>query len=169
MLCLQEAMRGSEKLYDVIFAEYLFDLDCYLPIAEKLGIPLIGTVTTRSYQWADKAIGISTNPAAIPINMWSPGGTEMTFSKRLLNSWNYLIIEYYSMYTRRLVDEFYQKYFVPELTYKKTVSFIFYNDHASILPHLSVPNAASIAGISVTQAKPLPRVSVLELSYFRIF
>ena len=154
-------MRSSEKLFDVVLGEYLFDFECYLPIAEKLNVPIIATVTLHSLQWADHNIGIPNNPAVMP-SEFDSSSLHMSLVERIRNVWNYIIVDYHSIYIRERIDEFYHQHFAEELLYKKSVSMIFYNNHPSLLPRPYVPNAIDIGGIHVNPARPLPKVSLLS-------
>ena len=94
VLIFQVALNSSEKMYDVMFFEVLTDFVCYLPIAQKLGIPVIGMVTMHGWTLADNAIGVRNNPAVIPVEL---GGMppEMSFLERLENLWDNFVIDYY--------------------------------------------------------------------------
>mgnify|MGYP003729842683 CR=1 FL=1 len=150
----------------MVFAEYLPDIECYLPIAEKLGVPMIATVTMHGLKWADEAIGLHRNPAVIPGDFDSSSETsnvEMSFIQRLNNVYNDLFLSYHHyIFARRKVDNFKRKLFSEELLDKKHVSLIFYNNHYSMLPRNFVPNAIEIGGIHLTPAQPLPKVSKMN-------
>lgn len=133
---------------------------CYLPIAQKLGVPIIGTVTLRSSKMADAAIGFPDNPATIPHEL-SDSKLTMTFIQRLRNVWAHLIMDYFTYYViPTKVNQFYQKYF-PDFKFQdEQISMVFYNFHASILPRPTIPNAVEVGGIHIQPAKPLPQVSL---------
>lgn len=158
---LQEALNSTEKLYDVMFTEMLAAFECYLPIAQKLGIPVIGTVTLRSGLFADQTIGVPNNPAVIPFE-FSNAKPDMNLVERIKNLWNYFVVNYYYLTDIRWkIQKFYQEYFDEDLLYKKDFSLVFYNNHASLLPHSVTPNAIDIGGIHLKPANPLPEVSFI--------
>jgi len=74
-------MKSSEKLYDLIFVELFMEYSCYLPIAEKLQVPVIGTITISGWQIADHAVGAPNNPAAVQV-MFGTYSTEMNLFER---------------------------------------------------------------------------------------
>ena len=157
---LQEIMNTSEKLYDVIFVELLRFYECFLPLAERLGIPVIGTVTFHSWRIADHTVGFPNNPAVIPFELHT-SKVEMNFIERAQNLWNYLTVEFYlKPKISKAVGKFYQQYFTTDLSYKKKVSIAFYNSHASLLPRPAPPNAIDIGGIHLMPARPLPKVII---------
>ena len=121
----------------MLFAEYLFDFECYLPIAKKLDVPMIVTVTMHGFRLADNTIGLPNNPAVIPRDLDCSSDTfsvEMSFTERLDNVWNYLLLDYLYMFFLKKVDKFKRKSFSEELLHKKQISLIFYNNHHSMLP-----------------------------------
>lgn len=142
-----------------MFVELLMAYECYLPIAQQLNIPVIGTVTLHSWKLADKILGIPNNPAIIPLEL-AGSKPEMNFFERIGNLWNYLIVDYY-YYTkiRPMIDEFYEKYFTDDQLYKKDISLIFFNNHQSFLSRSTTSNAIEIGGIHIKPASPLPEVS----------
>lgn len=168
ILILQEALNSTEKLYDVMFFEILLTYKCYLPIAQKLGIPAIGTVTLHSWMFANKAIGLFNNPAVIPLEM-THSEADMNFIERITNVWNYFLAGYY-YYIKipPLIDRYYREFFTEDQLYKKDISLIFYNNHASFLPRTMSPIAIEIGGIHVKAAKPLPKVSSLIVELFSL-
>ena len=86
------------------------DFECYLPIAEKLKIPVIGTVTLHSWQYADHIIGVPNNPAVIPVE-GAGAKPEMNFIERVQNVWNYFVMEYYKIQMRKKHEKLYPEYF----------------------------------------------------------
>ena len=155
----QEALNSTEKLYDIMFVELLVAHECYLPIAEKLGIPVIGTVTLRSWKLADHAIGVPHNPAIIPLEL-TASKPKMSLIERIKNVWDNFIVDFHQRTSvRKAINKFYREFFTEDLLHKKDVSLIFFNNHASLLPRPSIPNAIDIGGVHVQPAKPLPKVS----------
>jgi len=154
---MQEALHSTEKLYDIILAELRMTYECYFPIAARLNIPIIGTTTVLNWRPADFVVGMPHNPAAIPLGLLN-SKPEMNFFERIQNVWNDFIVGYYRRKSRMAVEKFYQKYFSKDLLYKKDISIVFYNNHASLLPRSTPPNVIEIGGFHVQPAKPLPKV-----------
>lgn len=143
-----------------MFVELLMAYECYLPIAQKLNIPAIGTVTHRSWKPADEALGVPSNPAVIPLEIGSSDPKiEMSLLDRIENLWYSIVSDYYfHIKMRPMIDKFYREYFTEDLLYKKDLSLIFYNNHPSFLPRSTPPNAIEIGGVHVKLANPLPKV-----------
>lgn len=60
-------MKSEIKLFDVILLDMVFGFaECFLPIAEKFDIPVIGTVTPRSWVKAEWNIANPFNPSVVP-------------------------------------------------------------------------------------------------------
>lgn len=159
-MSLQEILHSSEKLFDVLLSEHFSDLKCYLPIAEKLAIPVITTMPIHNHFLADRDMGLINNPAVVPMQYFSYS-VEMSFAERIRNLWNTLLFDYLCTPIRQnLNDEILRKEFSEELLHKKKVSLIFNNNHASLLPRPSVPNAIDVGGIHIGPPRPLPTVSL---------
>ena len=153
-------MKLTEKLYDVMFMELLMYYECYLPIAEKLGIPVIGTSTLRSHMQADHAVGVPNNPAFIPVEIAEcQAKVDMSFVERVQNLWNHLLVYFTKKEVSKRQEEFHLKYFPEYVMNKKKVSLVFFNNHPTFLPRPTIPNAIDVGGIHVQPANPLPEVS----------
>jgi len=152
-------MKSGEKLYDIMLVELFMDHPCYLPIAERLQIPVIGTKTLRLWQIADHVVGAPHNPAILPV-VFAGFMPEVNLIGRAQNLWNYLIVEYYFTKNREVIDKFYLEHFPDyHLLHKKDVSLVFYNSHPTITPRPISANVIEVGGIHVKPAKPLPAVS----------
>lgn len=133
---------------------------CFLPLAEKLNIPVIGTASQRSWLIADQSIANPNNPAFIPSEFgssWQPN----RFYERLLNMWKTCILYFAQFYTIPLKLEKYFRKYSEELSFyeeKVTPSLIFYNTHFSFFPRPMNPNAIEIGGIHIEKENPLPKV-----------
>lgn len=153
-------MHSKEKHFDVMFTELLSFYPCFLPLAEKLNIPVIGTITLRSWKHADSAVGNPYNPAVIPTEL-SYFSDQMTFMQRLKNFGESLYLDFqYNFVIPRILDKIYNQFYTPDLLYKKQISLIFANNHYTLLPRLSVPNIINVGGVHVKPAKPLPQVII---------
>ncbi len=158
-------LNATEKLYDVMFTEIFTLYECFLPLAQKLNIPVIGTVTLRSWSYGDVAIGNSYNLAVTPFEFGSYSD-QMTFFQRLLNLWEYLRFEYHRYVNQKSVlKKLNEELYSADLVNKKKVSLVFINNHHSIMPRSLVPNAIEIAGIHLQPANPLPEVRSIFLCF----
>ena len=154
----------SDHKFDVMFIEFMTLASCFLPLAEKLNIPVIGTVTLRSAYIADMIIGNSNILSVVP-NELSPFNDNMTFYQRFVNSLYYVYLEYCRRYViASKLDRIFRQYYSAELWYKKNVSLLFVNNHATIFPRALVPNIIEVGGIHVKPAKPLPKVIISAVS-----
>jgi len=133
--------------------------ECFLPIAGKLGIPVIGTITQRSWKLADR--GLINNPAVIPLEIGKFRETKMNFVERVQNLWYHLILDHSFQNTVTYsVEKFHREHFTEDLLRKRlAISMIFINNHASLLFRSIPPNVIEIGGIHVKPAKPLSEVS----------
>lgn len=130
-----------------MFVEILTMYECFLPVAEKLKIPVIGVVPQRSWLYADAAINNPNNPSFIPSTM-RPYWKEDNFSERLVNTLNYLLKTFLKVY---VIDHF-------DLADTIPPSLIFFNGHHTLLPRPMNPNMVGIGGIHIQKEKPLPTV-----------
>ncbi|XP_065225362.1 UDP-glucosyltransferase 2-like isoform X2 [Planococcus citri] len=159
---IQKILKSNEKLYDVVFVEISFLYKCFLPVAEKMKVPIIGTIAIRTWLYADYVMNNPNHPAYIP--------NELTVHKwklshvfgRIINVWNHIAVAWYTNFiVPPLIESFHTnhadklqslgkyKHMEPDL--------IFYNNHESILPKPSNPNVINVAGIHVKDSKPLPK------------
>ena len=75
-----------------MFVEVLYLHKCYFPIAEKMKIPIIGTVTMRTWLLADISIHNPNHPAYIPYELVTQKWSLNSILGRIINTWNYVII-----------------------------------------------------------------------------
>ncbi|XP_065223759.1 UDP-glucosyltransferase 2-like isoform X2 [Planococcus citri] len=159
---IQFALNSNEKLYDVIFVEIMLLYKCFLPIAAKLNIPVIGTETFKQKINADNSIGNPNHPGYIYFegvpNKWD----KETFLGRFNNVWNYIDVTlYHYLYVIPCLKKFHQDHsqlLAPISKYMHMEpDLIFFNNHPSILSRPLVPNAIEIGGIHTKQVKPLPK------------
>lgn len=152
-------MNSNEKHYDVMFTELIFMFPCFLPLAEKLNIPVIGTVTLRSWKFVDAVMGNPNNPAVVPGEL-SSFSDKMTFLERLENFVKALYLDFIHNYAiPKKLNEIYNQFYTPDLLNKKQISLVFTNNHFTLLPRPMAPNIIDVGGIHVKPAKPLPEVS----------
>lgn len=141
-----------------MFTEIGIMHECYLPIAEKLKIPVIGIVPLRSSKFSEKVIGYYNNPAIVPFEL-NDFGLEMSFSQRLMNLWSNIYMDYfyYTVISSKL-KKFYEMYYSDSQQQKKKIAMTFYNNHASLLSRPLIPKAVEIGGIHIKPVTPLPQV-----------
>lgn len=160
----QEIFTNENKPFDAIFVEMLALYECYLPLAQKWNIPVIGTSTMRTWSVPEKAIQTPRFLSVIPFELNGNGCQMSSFYGRLQNTlshiWNELTLFY--MLTMR-GKEFYEENFrflEPYSEYRKLKpSLVFFNDHFSLFSRSVSPNAIGIGGIHIEDIKPLPTVS----------
>lgn len=143
-----------------MFLQLISMYHCYLPLAEKLDIPVLGTTVARVWRLSDVAVGNPINPAALRFE-YSDYSTTWFFSDRLFNFWRLMKLDFfYNLMVPSKIDRIYQQYYTKELVNKKEISLSFVNSHASFFPRPLVPNAIEIGGIHIDPASPLPKVDI---------
>lgn len=133
--------------------------ECFLPIAEILQIPFIGTVGARSWRNNEQIMGNPYNPAIVPMEM-SSMPPKMNFIQRSKNAWICIFdILLHSLFVYPKVEAFYEKHF-PDLSFRRRIkpALLLVNDHPVFVPRPVAPNVVYIGGIHLTPAKPLPKV-----------
>lgn len=154
----QDLLHSKTKQFDVIFIEMLPFYECFLPLAEKLGVPIIATFSMRPWINIDTVVG-NPHPLVIP-NFLSPFPQKMVFAERLINAW--LDIYFTILVTHLwnpLIVEYYQQYFPNYNLKRNRLSLLFTNNHASIFSMPKAPNVIEIPGIHLKPVQPLPQVS----------
>lgn len=133
--------------------------ECFIPIAEIMQIPVIGTVGTRSWRKNDWKMGNPYNPATVPMELTSTP-RNMNFIHRMQNMC-YCIVDslFYSFYVYPREEVIIKKHF-PNLSSASRIkpSLLFVNDHPIFVPRPLMPNVIHIGGISLPSTKPLPKV-----------
>lgn len=142
---------------------------CYFAVAAKMNVPIIGTVTVKSWSHADHEIGNPNNPSYIPYDLI--GSLDWrSFYDRLQNTCRYIISQWYWHFvTSPVLNELYKNHsqqLGPAAQYNDIrPSLVFINNHVSLLPRTTTPNAIEIGGIHIKEAKPLPQVRSM-IPYF---
>lgn len=143
-----------------MFVEMLPLFQCFLPLAKKSGIPVIGTMSLCSFMGPDLILGNPRNPSILPA-MSSVVHTEMSFYERIEN-----VIEEVKMKVFYFIEKQFKEKLFKELSsnqdlFNYAISLLFVNNHESILPTAQMPNTINIGGIQVKSAllQPLPEVS----------
>lgn len=154
-------MKSQTKLFDVLIIETIFELgQCFLPIAEKFDIPVIGAITPRSWLLTEWILGNPYNPAVYPSEI-ATYSYPMTYLQRLDNLKKLLLdLAFNNYYILPEVEKFYQKFF-PNFNFadRRKMSLAFLNNHPVLTPRPMVPTIISVGGLQIQPAKPLPKVS----------
>lgn len=155
-------MNSKEKLYDIVFVE-MFVLDkCFSFVAQKLGIPIIGTVTLKIWLYADWAIDNPIYPSYMPLDIISSWQYD-SFYHRLTNTYHYVMMKYFWHFNViPFLQKFYQENLQQVMSYSEFINkepdFLFYDTHPVLYPRPMNPNVLQIGGIQMEPAKPLPEV-----------
>ncbi|XP_065224783.1 UDP-glucosyltransferase 2-like [Planococcus citri] len=159
---IQLALTSNKKLYDVIFVEILLLYNCFLPLAAKFNVPVIGTEAFKQEYYADYSIGNPQHPGYIFFEAVSNRWDKDSFLGRFSNVWIYLeAILFNYLYLVPCLETFHQDHLdqlAPLSKYKDIApSLIFYNNHPASLSRPSVPNAIEVGCIHAQRAEPLPK------------
>ncbi|XP_065216816.1 UDP-glucosyltransferase 2-like [Planococcus citri] len=158
---IQDMMNSKEKLFDVIFVEIFYLYKCLVPMAHKMKIPVIGTMTYKSWLTADIASNNPCHPAYFPYEN-SLSFDQNSFYDRSLNVWNHISV-YLFWYFRAIpfLNQFHKDNFQQIIPYsdyiKMEPSVIFYNSHHTFVSRPLNPNVIEVGGIHIKPAKPLPK------------
>ncbi len=136
--------------------------ECYLPLAEKLNIPVIGTISTRSWKHAEWTLGNPYPPSTVPYEMGLYRSDHMTFLQRLSNTYDSVFDYFY--YHIQISDRLkkHQRRYFPNSPSRprKRPSLLFVNGHNVLLPRPLLPNIIHVGGIHLTSSNVLLPVSI---------
>lgn len=159
LIVLQDLLSSTSTKFDIMFVHMLPMYECYLPIAKKYEIPVIGTIAFRQFMSIDQAIG---NPHHLTLPFTSSANPKvMTFFQRLQNTCYHLLIKaFFDFEISAALEGFFEQYYP---TFVKNdvedrISLLFSNNHPSILSKPLAPNVIEIGGIHIAKSKPLPEV-----------
>lgn len=158
---LKKALRT--RRFDVVISELLASR-CDLYMASHLGIPHVGIMSSQMLTWYQDSFDNPSNPSYITtLNSNMPFPKPETFSQRLWNLVNYVILHIYFKYTDSGATELGRKYFgshqLDAETILRNVSFVFLNTHSHFDIHKPMAtNFQEIGGIHLKPPKPLPTV-----------
>lgn len=162
----QDILQSRVREYDVMFVQLLFMYECYLPIAKKLKIPIIGTFSFHEYSIVDQSIG-NPHPLVLPFTFYySP--KKMTFFERLKNVYCHVLLKaYYTWEVLPQVQRFYERHYPSfNLNSDAAVSLIFLNNHPTFFSRPMVPTLVEVGGIHIPPPKPLPPViNYISITY----
>ncbi|XP_065218985.1 UDP-glycosyltransferase UGT5-like [Planococcus citri] len=153
---------NSNDSYDLVITELFFG-DVILGFVHKFQAQHIAFCPVSVYPWAADRIGNPSNPSYIPYP-YTDGEFDRfhpTFLQRLYNTLCYLFVEVLYFYYSRGNEDIAKRVFgadTPRLDeIAKNTSLIFSFSHFSFnAPFALVPNMIQIAGVQITEAKPLP-------------
>lgn len=146
--------------------------ECFIPLAKEMGIPVIGTLSTRSYINLHLAVGHIRNPSVQPTENFYVN-VKMSFYERLINLINEMtLIRIGRFFEERKLSKLCDDLFPGKYTQNLGIDLAFVNNHASLQITASAPNVVNIGGINVKSAKlnSLPEVSTfLATSLFDLY
>lgn len=166
----KDIIKSPHKLFDVMFVEVLTMYQCFLPLARKLEIPVIGVVAQRSWLYADIAVNNPNNPSFIPSTMrtyWK----NNAFIERVVNTLFYAMKIFLRVNNfEPTLSKFYEdhEHYFGRLSASDLPgpTLIFSNGNPVILPRPLNPNFIEIGGIHIPEEKPLP---IVRLNLFFLF
>lgn len=146
-------------MYDILFVELMPGYECFLPLAEKFKIPVIGTFSFRP--WIPIVDVIGESHPLVTQSFWLPLPRKLGFFQRLqkvyLDLYTSLLIKYI---WEPSLTEFYEAYFPSfNLQRHRAISVLFCSNYAGLFPTQLIPKVVEVAGIHMTPGKPLPQVS----------
>ncbi|XP_046427724.1 UDP-glucosyltransferase 2-like isoform X1 [Neodiprion fabricii] len=125
---------NTDTKYDIMVTQ-VFGSNCYLAVAHKLKIPVVGVVTSVIYPWSYGPFFGDANPSFIPSQL----GTftnEMSFVERVQNTIEHYYAKFlFHYYDRTVSDPLAKKYFddLPLLNdLYNNMSLLLVNSHLSI-------------------------------------
>lgn len=154
----QNLLNSETKDFDLMVFEMLPLYECFLPLAEKLGVPIIATFSLRPWLFIDTEFG---NPHSllVPSCLSSFSHKLTSFAERLRNTLEEIYAHIMMIYFwNPSINKVYQQYFPNYHSPKKQLSLLFSNNHASIFPTPVAPNVIDVSGIHLKPIKPLPQV-----------
>lgn len=131
---------------------------CYLLLAQRLNIPIIGTLPTSPWV-TEHLIGNPINPIYVP-NAWSYTGNKMTFRERVKNMLLTSFIYFWEISIGAIREEIFRRKYFPDIQWSdvKSPALLFLNSHPVLQPRPMVPNAIEIGGAHIKSSQLLPRV-----------
>lgn len=150
--------------FDVMFVELMPMNQCFIPLARKIGIPVIGTLSFRSFLNVDKAVGHVRNPSVLPAELFYVN-VKMSFYERLINLVNEITQMIGYLLEKRKAEKLFDDLFPKKESQNLDIALVFINNHASLQFTASAPNVVNIGGLLVKSAKlnSLPEVSPYTL------
>lgn len=140
---------------------------CFIPLAHEMGIPVIGTLSFRSFINLDLAVGHIRNPSVKPTELFFVN-VKMSFYERLINLINEMTMIRIGRFLEerklgKLCDDLFPKKFSQNLN----IVLAFVNNHVSLQFTTLAPNVVNIGGINVKSAKlnSLPEVSTRSYEF----
>lgn len=132
--------------------------ECYMPIAWKLQVPIIGTSAPRPRPDVDWQIG-NPHPLIAPFQTTN-FGQKMNFYERLQNTYSHLMSITLNARSLSALGDHYRLY-APDYDIemnKNHPSLMFVNTHVSVFPRALLPTVVEVAGIHLTPLNSLTQV-----------
>lgn len=163
LLSFQDYLNSSKITFDVVVVEIHYLTKCFLPIIEKLKVPVIGVISHKSWLLGDYYINNVNHPADVPYEFIF--GWKNTFHGRLQNTWCYIFDKYVRYFyidpaEMRLHQTSVQQLGLDSEYRNIELDLVFFNSHNTILPRALNPNVVEIGGIHVPPAERLPEVRI---------
>lgn len=137
---------------------------CFLPIAKKLNIPVIGVNTVRSWYNVELVMRNAHHPADVPFELIESWKFD-DFYHRVINVWSYAVVKYFWVFeVVPFLQRFHRENEEMLEAYEGYLDIepvlMFSNGHHTILPRSQNPNVIEIGGIQVKPAKLFPEVKI---------
>ncbi|XP_046482540.1 UDP-glucosyltransferase 2-like [Neodiprion pinetum] len=151
---------NTDKKYDLMLTE-VFGTNCYLAVAHKLKLPVVGVVTSAMYPWAYDTVAESPLASFIPCQ-FTPYTNDMRFMERLENLVIILYSKFLFFYYDKTVSEPIAKKYIDDLTSLNDIYFNFslvlVNSHRSIHGVRSTsPAIVDVAGVHIDETQQLTK------------
>lgn len=151
----------TKKKYDLMITE-VFGTNCFLAIAHKLKLPVIGVLTSAMYPWAYGPVNDDDNPSYIPTQLGS-FSSKMDFFERLENLAIHTLSKLLFFYYDKTVSEPLARQYVEDLPPLNdiyyNISLMLVNAHRSINgARPTNPAVIDIAGVHIDKEQKLTEV-----------
>ncbi|XP_046745421.1 UDP-glucosyltransferase 2-like [Diprion similis] len=151
---------NTDVKYDLMVTE-VFSTNCFLAVAYKLKIPVVGVGSSVMYSWGYDPFHGDGNPSFIPSQL-GEFTNEMSFIQRVENTMVHFYSKYLFYYYDKSVSETMAKKHVPDLPSLNEI----YNNMSLLLvnSHYSVhgvrpgnPAIVEVAGLHIDETQVLPK------------
>ncbi|XP_046745933.1 UDP-glucosyltransferase 2-like [Diprion similis] len=151
---------NTDKKYDLMLTE-VFGTNCYLAVAQKLKLPVVGILTSVMYPWAYGPVNESPLASFIPCQL-APFTNDMTFMERLENLVVTLHSNFLFYYYDKTVSEPIARKYINDFTSLNdiyfNISLLLVNSHRSIHGVRSTnPAIVDVAGLHIDETQELTK------------
>ncbi|XP_046427732.1 UDP-glucosyltransferase 2-like [Neodiprion fabricii] len=148
----------TDKKYDLMLTE-VFGTNCYLAVAHKLKLPVVGVVTSVMFPWAYDPFFESTHPSFIPCQL-TTFANNMRFMERVENLITTLYLKFLFYYYEKTVSEPIARKYIndfPSLAdIYYNISLVLVNSHWSIHgARPTNPAIVEVAGLHIDETQVL--------------